>query len=124
MQLDTPRKKTVLLMLANFIFTVTLIVVAIGILIGILRVLSEKYFSFYGGIGGTIMAYIINAFEACFLAWLLGMILLKLHLNFLFVFGGIDWKLGLYIGPFYTTCCWITGEENKGLKILRNDWPR
>ena len=120
--MDTPRKKPALLM-ANFIFGLTAIVVLIGIGIGILRVISERYFSFYGGLGGTIMAYFINGFEFCFLSWLLGWILLKLHLNFLFLFGGIDWKLGLYLGPIYTTYCWITGEENWGLKILRRDWP-
>ena len=120
--MDTPRKKTVKNM-ANFIFGLTAIIVLIGLAVGLFRVISDRFFSFYGGIVGTVIAYLINAFEFCFLAWLLGWLMLKLHLNFLFIYGGVDWKLGLILGPIYTTFCWITGKENLGLRILRNDWP-
>lgn len=109
--------------MANFIFGLTAIIVIIGLAVGLFRLISDRFFSYYGGIIGTIIAYAINTFEFCFLAWLVGWILLKLHLNFLFVWGGIDWKLGLLLGPLYATYCWIKREENKGLSILRNDWP-
>lgn len=109
--------------MANFIFSITAIIVLIGLAVGLFRLVSDRFFSFYGGIIGTIIVYAINTFEFCFLAWLLGWILMKLNFNFLFTWGGIDWKLGLYIGPFYATYCWITGNENIGIKLLRNDWP-
>ena len=104
--------------MADIFFSIVGIILLIGVMIGVLRIISEKYFNFYGGLGGTILAYLLNLVEFCFVGWFLGLVTIRLGLH---RWIDLDWHLGLILGPIYTTYCWVKGVENKGISIFKHE---
>lgn len=117
---DTPRKKRIKGMgFTDIFFILVGAVIVIGLILGVLKIVSERFFSYYGGLGGTIIVYAVNTLEFCFLAWLLELIVVRFFgLNFL----QIDWSLGLILGPVYATWCWVKKERNLGMAVFSHDW--
>lgn len=93
-------------MIANLIFGFFLLCIILGIARAIFMGLFERLFEMYGGFWGTLVAFAINAFEFCFICWLVS-----------FIIPGVDWALGLTLGPIYTIYCWIFNKENKLLSL-------
>ena len=90
----------------EMIFVLTLLVILTGCGIKLYKKLNNL-FAFYGGILGTIIAFVINTFQWCFLAWLAG-----------FIIPGVNAGLGIFLGPIYCAYCWICNKENKFLSII------
>ena len=103
---------------ADVFFIIVGIILLIGVLLGLMEIISEKFFSYYGGLGATILVYLVNTLEFSFLSWLLELLLVRsLGMTFL----AIDWRLGLILGPVYATWCWVKGERNLGMAIFKRD---
>ena len=93
-------------MIIKIILTIVLLSLLVGVWIGVLKVVSGLL-NFYGGLGGTILAYAINTIEWCVIAWLVGLLIPY-----------VDSGLGCILGPLYCTWCWIFNKENKLIAIL------
>ncbi len=94
----------------SFIFTLILVVFVFTFVFKFLQDGPlEPLFSYYGGLFGTVVAFILSTIGFVVICGIIGIILPI-----------IEWDLGLILGPIYCAYCWIFKKENKILCFLLN----
>ena len=91
----------------SFIFSILAIAIVVGIVIGFIKGPFSPLFAYYGGFLGTLLAFVINTFEWCFICFVVGCII-----------PFVDLGLGLILGPLYCLYCWVFDKENKLLNFV------